>query len=182
MSNLQLFNQIAANVGFDCKNNTTIRVDSNSAKRITIDFEHFDLDDLDHEYLENLLKQMFATAKSLETSSLIEAITLEYNDTIKLKVTLDSDNQIEHNDDFFVDDLEEINDALNEISAADISKNEAIEDLQAKLTQIENILSSMPEKGLTSSDSQKVYLKQCVNSLDSAVNGISLTDFLENWD
>ena len=45
------------------------------------------------------------------------------------------------------------------------------------ISQFEKLLEVMPEKGLKSTDSQKVCLQQALNELSYTVNGVESSDF-----
>ncbi|MGR5368459.1 hypothetical protein [Photobacterium damselae] len=182
MSQIHALRAIATSIGFNCNDcNFSISVDSNCGDRVVIDFENFDVNELESDELKDLLKQIFTTAKTIETNHLIQTISLQYDGAIKLTAHLTSSITIEYKDEFFVSDVYEINNAITEILVADEKMKESVNSIQAELTKIEDVLSFMPEKGLISPNSQKVYVRQCLNNLDHAINGISLLDFLENW-
>lgn len=53
--------------------------------------------------------------------------------------------------------------------------------LRAELEIIEKIIDTLPQKGNTSEDCQKMTLINAVNNLDSAINGIEDEDLKEGW-
>jgi hypothetical protein len=52
-----------------------------------------------------------------------------------------------------------------------------VEDL---LSDVEDLILDMPDKGTTEEDSQKIVLKQRLNELYQAVNGVEDEDFEED--
>ena len=50
------------------------------------------------------------------------------------------------------------------------------------ISRFEKLIEEMPDKGLKSTDSQKVCLQQAVNDLSYTINGVEASDFKEEDD
>lgn len=52
------------------------------------------------------------------------------------------------------------------------------EQAEYHINKLNELIEKMPEKGLKSTESQKVYLQNALNSFEYAVNGVEEEDFL----
>lgn len=186
MSEQHPLSKIVASMSVDCKIlKNAVSVDSDAGAVIKISFDNFDeshLDDLDLDVLKDSLKETIETAKCIKTSGSIRSVCLDFDINLKIKAVLISGDVIEYNDDFFSDNPDDINKAINEIEYAEFLMSDTINGMQRKINEIKAILEIVPNKGDTSNDCQKSLISNHVNSLEFATNGISLLDFLENWE
>lgn len=54
--------------------------------------------------------------------------------------------------------------------------------IEALISQIEDIIEEMPQKGDKCEDCQKIYLTQTLNEFSYTVNGVEESDFQEDKD
>lgn len=57
---------------------------------------------------------------------------------------------------------------------------QTVDKFRSVISELEDILELMPIKGIVSEDCQRTFIQSKINSLDSAVNGVKLEDFVSN--
>ena len=171
---------ISTKIGFfNC--DETISAKSLNGDLVTISFN--DVSNMTNDELEELLLAIFKTSSTLETNRLTQEVSLKYDGCcLNLAVKLVGGGEIQHEDDFDIDDASEINDALDELVRAEDDMNGMKDSIEDKIDGVLESLCEMPLKGLKAGDCQKTHISNIINDLSNAANSTTVVDFLSNWE
>ncbi|WP_318515556.1 hypothetical protein [Photobacterium leiognathi] len=171
--------KIALKKGIEVLGDDSLVIRSN-AKSIVISFANFEHSEDDD--LHDLLATMINTANNIVVDYQdVNEIYLMFNDNFRLGLRLANGNRIDCDDEFFIDDVKAINNAILAVVESRTVMNNTINSMRENLETLRTNLESFADKGDTSSDSQKVFIDICIANVEHAINGIHITDFSENW-